>query len=101
MDKIKDPIVENVVKNFINRSNVGIIKYKTTLNDSNLSFDKWVNHTQEELMDAVNYLEKIKMVCNTYKKYEPSPQTFSKWFNEFLFELYRFFLYYFFIKFFF
>lgn len=58
----KDPIVNNVVKSFISRSNFGFKKYCTTLEDNNLPSKSWIIHIQEELMDAVNYLEKLKSV---------------------------------------
>jgi len=54
----KDPIVESVVNKFLQRSKVGIEKYGTTLNDNNK--DNFLNHLQEELMDATNYIEKLK-----------------------------------------
>lgn len=64
----KDPIVESVVNKFIQRSKVGIEKYGTTLNDNNT--DCFLEHTQLELMDAVNYIEKLKTQRkeNTQKK---------------------------------
>lgn len=58
----KDPIVNNVVKSFIERSNFGVNKYGTTLKGNNLPSKQWITHIQEELMDAVNYLEKLKSV---------------------------------------
>jgi hypothetical protein len=59
---IQDPIVKKVVDKFVQRSNVGIEKYGTTLEDNNLSILGWIQHTQEELMDAILYLEKLKQV---------------------------------------
>ena len=55
-----DPIVDSVVNKFKERSKVGIKKYGTTLQDSPDGFYEFINHLQEELMDACNYLEKIK-----------------------------------------
>lgn len=55
-----DPVVEKVVEKFINRSNVGIKKYNTSLHSSNQSQLEFLTHLQEELMDAVNYIEKLK-----------------------------------------
>ena len=57
---IKDPIVEQVIDKFRSRSQDGIKKYGTTLADNQLTHEEWLNHLQEELMDAVVYLEKIK-----------------------------------------
>ena len=53
-----DPIVESVVYKFLQRSKVGIEKYGTTLHENNN--DNFLNHLQEELMDAVNYIEKLQ-----------------------------------------
>lgn len=59
-NKAIDPIVEAVVKKFRDRSNVGFKKYGTTLEANNT--DDFLNHLQEELMDAVNYIEKLKSI---------------------------------------
>jgi len=56
----KDPIVESVIHNMRARSRDGITKYGTTLYDSPDGFYKFLNHLQEELMDATLYIEKLK-----------------------------------------
>jgi len=56
----KDPIVEEVVKKFQDRSKVGIKKYGTTLAESKEGFIPFLNHLQEELMDAILYIQKLK-----------------------------------------
>ena len=56
----KDPIVEKVIDTMRARSRDGVIKYGTTLYDNPDGFYKFLNHLQEELMDAVLYIEKIK-----------------------------------------
>lgn len=55
-----DPIVEKVKRNYDIRSAIGISKYGTTLEDSPDGFYKFLNHLQEELMDATLYIEKLK-----------------------------------------
>ena len=55
-----DPIVKTVIEKFQQRSEVGQKKYGTTLEGNNLPFLGWVQHMQEELMDAILYLEKLK-----------------------------------------
>ena len=50
-----DPIVEAVRQKLLDRSQVGIKKYGTTLKDN--TKDNYLNHLQMELMDAANYLE--------------------------------------------
>ena len=56
----RDVIIDRVIEKIKNRSNVGFKKYGVTLKDDNQSLDIWLTHIQEELMDAVNYIEKVK-----------------------------------------
>lgn len=60
MKTMKDPIVQSVIDKFQERSNVGIEKYGTTLQDNQLTTLEWLTHLQEELMDATLYIEKLK-----------------------------------------
>jgi len=55
-----DTIVESVINQYKQRSEVGIKKYGVTLDRTDLSLLDWVQHLQEELFDATLYLEKIK-----------------------------------------
>lgn len=57
---MKDKIVEAVIEKFKERSETGIKKYGTTLIRDDLDLEQWLTHLQEELMDAVNYIEAIK-----------------------------------------
>jgi len=57
---MKDPIVQSVIDKFQERSNVGIKKYGTTLQDNQLTTLEWLTHLQEELMDATLYIERLK-----------------------------------------
>lgn len=50
-----DPIVENVRYKLLERSNLGQNKYKTTLKEN--TKDNYLNHLQEEMMDACNYIQ--------------------------------------------
>ena len=56
----KDPIVLSVLDKYKSRSRDGVIKYGTTLYDSPDGFYSFLNHLQEELMDATLYIEKLK-----------------------------------------
>ena len=58
---MRDKIIQKVVEKFKERSDVGYKKYGVTLHDDEPSLHKWLNHLQEELMDAINYIEKLKM----------------------------------------
>ncbi len=64
MNKPKDEIIERVIQKFLNRSEVGYKKYGVTLKDDDQPLDVWLTHIQEELMDAVNYIEKVKDFLN-------------------------------------
>ena len=59
-----DEIVERVVSLFRSRSQRGIEKYGTTLDKNELSNREWLQHLQEELMDAALYVEKIKSIID-------------------------------------
>ena len=58
--EVCDTVVNSVVEKFIKRSNLGKQKYGTTLDRTDLSTDEWANHMQEELMDAILYLERLR-----------------------------------------
>lgn len=60
--KFRDPVVERVVDKFVSRSDIGYKKYGVTLQDDPSKMFEWLNHLQEELMDAVLYLQKAKEV---------------------------------------
>ena len=57
---VKDFIVESVIDQFKDRSNVGIKKYGVTLDRNDLTMLEWLIHLQQELMDATLYIEKLK-----------------------------------------
>jgi len=57
----RDPVVENVVDKFVKRSDVGYEKYGRTLDNERRGKHKdlagYLNDIQEELMDAVLYIQ--------------------------------------------
>ena len=57
----RDPVVKNVVDKFVDRSDVGFAKYEQTLDDERRlkmkGLQKYLNDIQEELMDAVLYIQ--------------------------------------------
>lgn len=55
-----DSIVDAVIKKFLERSAVGQKKYGVTLDRTDLKTLDWITHAQEELMDGILYLEKLK-----------------------------------------
>ena len=57
---LTDPIVLKVLAKYAERSQRGVEKYGKTLMRDDLNFTDWLNHLQEELMDATLYIEKLK-----------------------------------------
>ena len=55
----QDSIVAAVIAKFAERSALGRKKYGTTLDRTDLNTRDWIRHTQEELMDAILYLERL------------------------------------------
>jgi hypothetical protein len=55
-----DSVVLAVIDSFKARAAVGRSKYGTDLDRTDLKTLDWIQHTQEELMDAILYLEKLK-----------------------------------------
>jgi hypothetical protein len=59
--RFRDPVVENVVDKFVERSDTGYAKYGRTLDDERRGKHKdlagYLNDIQEELMDAVLYIQ--------------------------------------------
>ena len=53
---------------FVSRSDVGFAKYGKTLRDDDSDLFTWVNHLQEELMDAVLYMQRLKEEITTLKE---------------------------------
>ena len=57
-----DPIVEQVARKLAKRSLIGYVKYGTSLDKNDNPLDYWLANLQEELMDAINYIEKTRSV---------------------------------------
>lgn len=60
-----DSVVKSVIKKFKRRARIGFEKYGTDLDREDLTFLDWIQHAQEEHMDAILYLEKIKKTEET------------------------------------
>jgi len=62
-----DSVVQAIVKKFLERSELGQKKYGVTLDRTDLAPYEWIQHAQEELMDGILYLEKLKQVFTPEK----------------------------------
>jgi hypothetical protein len=55
-----DSIVQAVIRKFQERSELGQKKYGVTLDRTDLKPHDWIQHAQDELMDGILYLERLK-----------------------------------------
>lgn len=55
-----DTCVTSIIDRFVQRSIMGKQKYGTDLDRADLHMVEWITHAQEEHMDAILYLEKLK-----------------------------------------
>ena len=93
----RDPVVRHVVDKFVSRSDVGYEKYGSTLDDERRlkmkGLTKYLNDIQEELMDAVLYIQAAReelqdlseeALIDRYRdgNYKPSYTTESDWDDE-------------------
>lgn len=67
--KKTDGIVKSVIDKYQQRSEVGIEKYGTTLEDNEDGIEIFLTHLQEEMMDATLYIEKLKHKFAKLKKH--------------------------------
>jgi hypothetical protein len=78
------PIANAVAAAVLERSRVGHKKYGVTLARLDLDVRQWLQHLQEELLDAAGYVERLKAevgekpracrTCAFAKKLEPDPR---------------------------
>lgn len=55
-----DPNVNSVVKSYLVRAKQGMDKYGVTTERKDIDLLGWLQHLQEELMDATIYIERLK-----------------------------------------
>jgi len=60
--KNTDSVVFSIIEGFKQRADIGFKKYGVNLDRQDLSLRDWIQHAQEEHMDAILYLEKIKQL---------------------------------------
>ena len=63
-----DNVVEAVREDLLRRSQVGIKKYNTTLDRSDLSLKDWLEHAYHECLDQANYLKKAILELEIQEK---------------------------------
>lgn len=58
MSKIEDKIIEKIQK----RAELGLSKYGVTMEREDLTQTEWLQHLQDELLDAAIYAQKLKEI---------------------------------------
>jgi len=76
--RFRDPVVERVVDKFVSRSDLGFEKYGRTLDSERTGGHKdllgYLNDIQEELMDAILYIQTAREELNEKYKTENNPE---------------------------
>ena len=71
----KDKMIKKIMQRMSKRADDGIKKYGSTMLHSKKSFVAWIDDAQEELWDAIVYLEKVKLIMR--KEIEESKESFG------------------------
>lgn len=56
----EDPIVNDVIRSLMRRSNQGMITYGTSMKENPLSTEEWIDNAIEEALDLACYLTRLK-----------------------------------------
>lgn len=73
-----DSIVYSIVTKFVDRASFGKQKYGTDLDRTDLDTLDWIQHAQEEHMDAILYLEKLKKTIQEKNTPPTLPESASR-----------------------
>jgi len=57
----QDRLVRGILKRMAKRADEGLITYGGTMEQASKPLIEWINDAQEELMDTLVYLEKVKI----------------------------------------
>jgi len=56
--KVTDSIVDSIIDKFVERATFGKKKYNTDLDRSDLSLEDWLEHSIQEKLDDILYMQK-------------------------------------------
>ncbi len=60
-------LLDQLISEFQSREQRGHRKYGTSMDRTDLSFDEWLQHFKEELLDGLVYLQKIQNLYDTQR----------------------------------
>lgn len=53
-----DSIVDSIIDRFVERAQVGMKKYGTNLDRNDLNLEQWLEHSIEEQLDNILYMQR-------------------------------------------
>lgn len=56
--KVTDSIVDSIIDKFVERATIGKQKYGTDLDRTDLSLEDWLEHSIQEKLDDILYMQK-------------------------------------------
>lgn len=59
-----DPVTEYIRQKMLQRQRIGWTKYGVGLGRDDFTMDNWLQHLEEELMDAIQYVVRLRMTLN-------------------------------------
>jgi hypothetical protein len=65
--QVTDSIVDSVIDKFVDRATFGKAKYNTDLDRQDLSLEDWLEHSIQEKLDDILYMQKALTTIREYK----------------------------------
>lgn len=65
--KITDSIVDSIIDKFVDRATIGKAKYGCDLDRTDLSLEEWLEHSIQEKLDDILYMQKALKVLREIK----------------------------------
>ena len=62
-----DSVVDSIIDKFVDRATFGKQKYGTDLDRNDLELEEWLEHSIQEKMDDILYIQKALMVLREAK----------------------------------
>lgn len=59
-----DPVTEGIRERFLSRQQIGYVRYGVGLQRPDFTVDNWLQHLEEELMDALQYTVRLRMTLD-------------------------------------
>lgn len=65
--KVTDSIVDSIIDKFVDRATTGREKYGTDMDREDLNLEEWLEHSIQEKMDDILYMQKALKVVREAK----------------------------------